>query len=197
MKFFFPSIISLVCIVVNSYGQVIIIRDQSITSPPAPAPSVNPVDLSAGTSVEYLAENEVTLTEGFWAQENANPGSTYFLAALVPPVSYAEMKEKLDGSFCGTNAGALYFKYEEKYNEGLLKYRIYDYQRNEKIPLASQTGTLALTKTLGTNFFTLNLALAGGFIGTSETDSYYILEVENEKGDKYYLRFKYLTAVNH
>lgn len=187
-----------------SLGQptVEVARDKVIEAPAASPTTLNaPVNLTS-KSVEYIAEDEVILEDGFYMTGTSTSSSNYFLARILPSVGHAELKEKLDGSFCGTNGHAIYFKYIEKYNEGVLKYQVYDYQRNEMIPVATRSvdvnvNGFLLTKTLGTNFYKLDLTKATGFVGTNELDSYYLLEVENDKGDKYFLRFKYLTNLNY
>lgn len=115
----------------------------------------------------------------------------YFLTVLVSLFSgisygqinqvYGELKEEQDNSYHVTAAGKLYFKYEEKYaSEGALSYKIYNYKREALT-------TPVVNKKIGMNFIELNLSASGLASGTS-----YLLEVSSGRGEKKYLRFKYI-----
>jgi hypothetical protein len=121
-------------------------------------------------------------TSGF-DNNSVNSGLNYFVARLVLPQVFNELKEKLDGDYFVSQQGKLYFKYIEKYTEGALDYQIYDYQRNQKV------SSKVLTKTIGTNFYSIDLVALGGFTG----GEYYSLEVLDGKGEKLMLRFKYIA----
>lgn len=128
----------------------------------------------SGTTNNYFATN---------GYDNASAGNNYFLARLVPPLVYAELKTQLDGNYYVTSLGKFNFRYEEKYNDGLLNCKVYDYQRN------SISNFSNLTKQVGSNFYSLNIENGGLFI----INNYYTLEVINDKGDKWVLRFKYIN----
>lgn len=132
------------------------------------------------------ASNNYFNTTGFDVNTN-----NFFLARLVPPLAYAELKRQLDGSYCETLLKKLSFKYVEKYTEGSLNYQIYDYQRNEMITKPITNPALILTKKVGDNFFMIDLSLITSFVNTTEIGTYYTLEVLNEKNEKTVLRFRY------
>ncbi len=119
---------------------------------------------------------------------------TYFVARLVPPKAFAELKKQLDGSFCETISNALLFKYTEKYTEGNLSYQIYDYQRNPMIAQPVVIPELILPKKVGDNFLTIDLKKITSMVGLTENASYYTLEVLNDKNEKFLLRFRYILS---
>ena len=94
---------------------------------------------------------------------------------------YAVTQKRLDGGYYRTYNNVLYFKYYEKYQDGNLIYRIYD-KENEVV----DNGTLS--KSYGLNYYdNFDLGTAGLNMG-----DYYVLEVENDKGQIEKLRFVYL-----
>jgi hypothetical protein len=101
-----------------------------------------------------------------------------------PKAVYGALTKDPDGTFYRTYKKKLYFKYDEKYNDGTLKYTIYNSSHQ---PM--QTSSLVLNKNYGSNWFDINLTSVSGFV----LNSVYLLEVENDKGQKEYLRFKYMN----
>ena len=99
-------------------------------------------------------------------------------------VYYGKLVKELDASFYVAEDNQLRFVYEEEYNptQTTLKYKIYD-EFDNAVAVSSQTNGLAVN--YGENFISLDL----GPDGFNLTRSYYILEVENEKQEKWYLRF--------
>lgn len=95
--------------------------------------------------------------------------------------SYANLSRKLDGGYY-TAPGILFFRYKEEYIGGLLSYKITDYAGTEKI---NGTG-FNLHKVYGENEFEIDLCNKGFTDG-----AFYILEVENDKKERFFLRFKY------
>lgn len=102
-----------------------------------------------------------------------------------PSLIYAELKKQLDGGATLLQDETLRFKFQQEYQTTStntnITYNIYDWTRGT--PVA--TGTFSTVH--GTNW--VEIALPGG-INTSE---YHILEIEANKGQKYYLRFKPFT----
>lgn len=92
--------------------------------------------------------------------------------------SWVKLFKKLDGGFYYTIGGKLFVQYTGEYNNGSMSYRVWDYNRN-----LDSFGTIT-TKKYGDNriIFDFNCVLYNGK---------YILEIENEKGEKFYLRFDY------
>ena len=90
--------------------------------------------------------------------------------------AYATLKNRLDASCRKAVSGRLFFKYKERYTEGILKYDIFDADRINVTP------SIVLSKNLRTNWFDLDVSVLSTGI--------YTLEVENEKGELSLLRFK-------
>ena len=99
----------------------------------------------------------------------------------TPPV-YAELKKELDASFQPIS-GTLAFKYKEKYNDGSLKYKVYDWQRNVVV---DNTQISYNSLQVGDNYIQLDLSRV--WLPASR---YYVMEVTDKKGEVYKLRFKY------
>lgn len=106
--------------------------------------------------------------------------SPFAYAKLLPP-SYAVLKKKLDGGFHLTLNSMLYFKFDEEYNDSnqQLTYNIY----NDLHQLIS--GLPNLSVQYGDNRYSINCSSISGLI----TGNTYLLEVINEKNEKWYLRF--------
>ncbi|MBA3971202.1 MAG: hypothetical protein H0X46_03510, partial [Bacteroidetes bacterium] len=108
------------------------------------------------------------------------------------PVPYFILKRTLDAGCFLVQKGKLNFKFDEEYNDtdGLLAFTIY----NDKVHTVKTTNQLIPSpkaSSFGEKWFSLNLWDCGisptGIIG----NGYYILEVKNEKQEKWYLRFKH------
>ncbi len=110
------------------------------------------------------------------------------ISAVEPAVF---LKRQLDGGFYdvtlqrnSANNSYLFFKYDEEYtsNGNNLTYNIYDNQQN----LLTSLPTLAVS--YKDNRYSMDLTTLSGL---SSPNSFYVLEVVDKKGDKFYLRFKY------
>jgi hypothetical protein len=187
MKFSFLSILFLICLLNNGHSQTVI-TGSTITSPPAPSGTTNPIDLSTngGVSVTFYAEDEIVLTavsstDYFWVKENSS-GSNFFLAVIVPQFGYSELKKELDGGYTQVlDDDLLRFKFIEEYftpSNRPLNYKVYD--KSNILVGGLPTGIFV---NYGDNRYNLNVA-------TLTTGEFYILEVQNEKNEKWYLRFK-------
>ncbi len=96
---------------------------------------------------------------------------------------YYDLKPALEGNYENVKGRKLYFRYREKYvNGSVLKYEIRD-KTNSLV-----TGVPVPQKTLGDNYYMLDLSGAGGL----SAGGYYVLEVVDEKNHRGYLRFKTL-----
>ena len=107
---------------------------------------------------------------------------------------FAILKRKLDGGYSQIFKGKLSFIYPEEYNDvdGLLTYNIYDWKHNLLLSNATASpGNIPMVK-FGDNRYSLNLLDPSLGIMTLSNGSYYILEVINEKNEKWYLRFAVL-----
>lgn len=93
----------------------------------------------------------------------------------------ARLKRKLDGVRYKTSKGRLHFSYEEEYNarNTILNYKIYS-TTNRVLPIIDGSGQNKPLK-YGDNRYQVNV--------TSLSAGAYVLEVENDKKEKFYLRF--------
>lgn len=93
---------------------------------------------------------------------------------------YVPSRPQLDGFTARSYGKKLYVIYNEKYQSGNLNYTIYDMQHS---PIS--TSNSPVTKEYGQNWLKINLAPISGLI----INKYYVLEIQNEKGQKEYVRF--------
>ncbi|MFN6943662.1 MAG: hypothetical protein ACK4ND_01850 [Cytophagaceae bacterium] len=180
--FFFLSAL----LTAEAYSQAPYKLSQSVIEMPATPGSSHIITLNHGT-VLYEGEYFIVLQDGFHVTSTGTT-SNYFHAYISSPI-YAELKDKLDQSYYLARNGRLFFKYIETYfPDGNLSYKIYDYQRNQLVPAIPPK---ALKRHVGTNFMDLD-CMALNLTPNDGINSFYILEVENDKGEKKYLRFKYV-----
>lgn len=117
----------------------------------------------------------------------------YIALASKPakPVPYFILKRTLDAGTFLVTKGTLKFKFDEEYHDtdGLLEFTIYN-DRTHTIKTTNQLIPVPKLSDYGEKFYTLNLwdcAISPtGVFG----NGYYILEVKNEKKEKWLLRFK-------
>lgn len=95
---------------------------------------------------------------------------------------YTVLRKKLDGGYHTANGGVR-FKYNEEYNDqdGELTYNVY----NKYHRIVGTQDSIAIDIDYGYNNCSLNMTCSG--LGL--TFGHYILEVINEKNEKWYLRF--------
>lgn len=98
---------------------------------------------------------------------------------------YAELSKELDGS-CYSMTNTVKFKYREKYDDAVVDYKIYDWQRN--VVMSSSITPVSTTNRSDINFHTI---LAQGKLSSDEV---YTLEVKNDKAEIYKMRFRYNRA---
>lgn len=111
-----------------------------------------------------------------------------FSQSLPKYWGYATLKRKLDGTYFETKKNALYFRFDDEYNDQShhLTYSIYNAANTDVAPtLVTTTNNQALSY-YGDNRFKIDL-----WTNTASLPAgYYILEVRNEKNELFYLRFK-------
>lgn len=105
--------------------------------------------------------------------------------------NYAVLRKKLDGGFHRTQKKKLYFKFDEEYNDtdGNLTYKIVNKLNQEVLSNTSNN----LIVNYGDNRYEINFNNSS-ILGTMSFNEYYMLEVTNEKKEKWFLRF-YLSQV--
>jgi hypothetical protein len=101
---------------------------------------------------------------------------------------YAELEKELDASVY-TMTNSIKFRYKEKYNDDVLNYVIYDWKRTPLFSdLQGQGQTKINVQTTnynGTNFHKIPISTG------LRLDEVYTLEVTNDKGEVYKMKFKY------
>jgi hypothetical protein len=97
-----------------------------------------------------------------------------------PP--YAVLKKTYDQGYYQMSGNTLYFKYDGEYNAGALNYSIYDDNRNQVVTTGCTPSSL--NKQPGDNRYSLDLSACASSSG------YYLLEVLNEKNERFVLKFK-------
>lgn len=111
---------------------------------------------------------------------------------------YTPLEEKLDGSVQYAVDKFLYIHYKELYtvpsSQGL-RYRVYDMNRTLLVDTDEDGNVLTANAPLvpiryGENYLRIDLSL----VLASQTETYYILEVRNAKGETWFLRFSWLSS---
>jgi hypothetical protein len=110
---------------------------------------------------------------------------------------FAIVNKKLDGGYHRVTNGKLLFKFDEEYNDvdQKLSYKIYD--DLNRLVSSSATVPVNLQKPVvyGSNRYLLNIMNCGisstGYLG----NGFYVLEITNEKGEKWYLQFKHTVTI--
>lgn len=112
---------------------------------------------------------------------------------------YATLRKKLDGGYFQITNAQLYFRYDEEYNDtdGKLTFNVYD-DNHTKITSNTIISPTSLIPAIAygdnrchLNMFGCYVLNGGGFL----TDGFYILEVINEKNEKWYLRFQNTNGI--
>jgi hypothetical protein len=118
-----------------------------------------------------------------------------------PTGPYAELKRKLDGGYHLTNSGYLLIKYTEEYNPLIPKLKFNIYDMNRTVVLSSDMTSGVINNHVikyGDNYCCIKLwGLLNGCHTKAIPVGYYILEVSNDKNEKWYLRFKQEYVFNN
>lgn len=108
--------------------------------------------------------------------------SASFCSGLSDPDLCAHLDYELDGNFYVTNNGFFCFVYNEEYNDSNIEFNIYN---EGNFLVATQDDFIVGDLILGENRIVLDFTDSGFCIGKG----YFVLEVINDKGEKFYLRF--------
>jgi hypothetical protein len=117
-----------------------------------------------------------------------NTGFINLSTNMLCPVNtiYAKLERELKGVKYAVNLNKFYFFYDEEYSSTTsLTYNVYDKNNNVVLKTATQVLTQTISnqpnREYGDNRYYLDV--------TSLAAGSYVLEVINEKGEKFYLRF--------
>ena len=101
------------------------------------------------------------------------------------PFIYGHLRKKLDGGFYRAVNNMVYLKYLEEYNSLDFEFNIYD----DMNVLVANQNNLSINTYGGYGDNRIEIGLVG--YGANLNPGYYVLEVINDKKEKWYLRFKY------
>ncbi len=157
-----------------------------------------------GTKWLDLGAASIT-TNGYTGTITASVAPSYSVgsvAILAPALSksnppYALLKKKLDGGYYQAPNGRLYFRFDEEYNEngGNLRFNIYSDLNVLVTSDALTTVTTPWEVWYGDNRYSMNTLDCDFSPSGALTNGFYILEVINDKNERWYLRFKQTTSV--
>jgi len=125
-------------------------------------------------------------------------GASHSTISASPNGPFAELKRKLDGGYHLSNVPYLLIKYTEEYNPLIskLKFKIYDMNRTVVL---SSDATSPIINTIpikyGDNYCSIKLYGCANIDNCGERylekNKFYLLEVYNDKNEKWFLRFKH------
>jgi hypothetical protein len=138
-----------------------------------------------GTQWERLASTIVSYNDivgqiALNASISASTPIQFVIATNKLSTLFVPSSSVLDGFTARSFGKKLYVIYDEKYIGGSLSYSIYDMQNT---PI--NTASAPVNKVYGRNWLIFDLSLIPGLY----LNKYYILEIQNEKGQKEYVRF--------
>lgn len=179
----------LVVLSLNTIGQTIVQKDVIIAPPDAPytiTPSSGKVLFRAGSSIHLKADDTNP------AIHFSVAAGSYFHAYIAPPFqeshSYARVAREIGTNYARTKDGQLKFLYDERYTEGVLNYKIYNVARET----IHQGPFPVLNKVVGSNYFEIDLdGILDEPSEPDESDAYFVLEIQNDKKESFFLRFRY------
>lgn len=157
-----------------------------------------------GTKWLDLGAASIT-TNGYTGTITASVAPSYSvgnITILAPALSksnppYALLKKKLDGGYYQAPNGRLYFRFDEEYNDvgGTLRFNIYSDLNVLVTSDALTTVTPLWPVEYGDNRYRMNTLDCDFSPSGALTNGFYILEVINDKNERWYLRFKQTTSV--
>ncbi len=127
---------------------------------------------------------------GASAQSPFSIGAHLNYVPLIKNGPYAVLKKKLDGGYHYSKGLYLQLKYTEEYNPGTnakLKFRVFD-QNHEEIFVSTWNQPYTGIK-YGDNYLSIYKVGCNNNNAMHLPDGYYLLEVSNDKNEKWYLRF--------
>ncbi len=109
-----------------------------------------------------------------------------------PTDPYAVLRRKLDGGYYQVNNGALFFRFDDEYNDAdeLLTFNVYSNMNNLITSNTSLPAIMQLLVYYGDNRYKLNTLNCHFTASGSLPTGFYILEVINEKNEHWFLRFQ-------
>jgi hypothetical protein len=112
-----------------------------------------------------------------------------YITSIAGLISYAIPKKNIDAGFYNSLNNKIYFKFEEEYRTSVINYKILDYKVStpgnpvNQILCTNWSGT---AKNIGDNRYYIDITSCGSL----STSNLYLLEIVNDKNEKFYLKFK-------
>lgn len=136
-------------------------------------------------TLDFIGDASVTYNTGYILKPRFSFGCGFINEYAVPT-------KKLDGGYYTVNNKKLLFKYDEEYKDtdGKLKFNIYNSANVVVYSSASMVYSPAVN--YGDNRFALDLSDPTYYVSgqSMPANNFYVLEIVNEKNEKWYLRFK-------
>ncbi|MBA4241926.1 MAG: hypothetical protein C0448_14465 [Sphingobacteriaceae bacterium] len=141
--------------------------------------------ISISSSNELIFDVALKLSNGIISHPRASFG--------CPSIEqYTMLHKKLDGGYHLLYDQKLMFKYDEEYKDvdGILNFNIY----NSQNIVVCKTSSMITPPSVvyGDNRYSIDLSNTSNYVSgqTMPNNNFYVLEVINEKNEKWYLRFK-------
>ena len=141
------------------------------------------IDYQEFGNQNHCAVHEVRLQPGYqYTPTGTEKMLAYTSSSCINYIQhkYAKLSDKLDGHYYIFPGNHIYFKYEEKYRDGDLDFKIYEYQDQVLISSA----TMTISKSYGINWISIGICSI-----QHKVNHYFTLEVIDENGRKEFLRF--------
>jgi hypothetical protein len=142
--------------------------------------------VDAGVGSSTLAWPTGTITSALDMIFVSNQATITTGIKKAPYKGYAILKKELDGNYY-RSYNSLWFKFDDEYNDAgsVLTFTVREAATNDIVVLLG-TANNTQTSVYGDNRFKLDLYTSSGPLASG----FYVLEVTNEKNEKWYLRFK-------
>lgn len=140
----------------------------------------------------------ITNNTGRLTAVTAVSGGAIVLGQFKRAKGYAVLKRKLDAGYVTVKNGALQFKFDEEYvdSDSKLSFKIYNNMHSELVNSSNLPSILQLTSAYGERWYSLNILSCSISSTGNLGNGYFILEVENAKKEKRYLRFKHEVTLS-
>ncbi len=185
-----PAFLLLIFASFHTVAQTVVQKDVIVSPPDAPyniTSSSGKVIFRAQTMI-HLKPDDNNPTIYFSAAEGSD-FHAYIAPLFYVSHSYAKVSKEIGTNYVMTKDNQLKFLYEERYAEGALNYKIYNSARE-----TNYLGSLpVLNKIVGQNYFMIDLdGILEEPSAPDLSDAFYVLEIQNDKKESFFLRFKYL-----
>jgi hypothetical protein len=148
---------------------------------------VYPIDAQELESGKRYGWQVQRVTNGVVTDKTEAWEFTIIPTSVISDNKYAVLKKTLDASYYIAENGKLFFRFNEEYISGNISCTIYNSVKEKILPVAKnedKTNSQISFKKSGFNCYEINLNEMNNI-----SSGFYTLEVQNEKGDVYLLKF--------